>query len=690
MVTQMTISTDMNMISSLPINNKNLNSIKDILTTEYDVQSYSTPSQKKRLVDETFRGAKIGFEAIGKSSLWIDEAKRKKAVLETLDEVQKLSSEMGIDSTEKDFVAFEATSILKYEVLEEDDYLAVAASLWILDNLRLNGNLHKSFHYLPSSFETIWDIWIPDNFYHPCYESELIHSVAHLVKMGNSRGKETNNFKSLIKLLNKDDVKKAVTRFKNLQWEVITSWLKTERYFQKQRSSIIEEMKGFVQSVSLKVKHQDWPDRQSELLRKYFNLNDQHRRLIMEFYDYFATGEKKVFGARQLGKALDIHIGDPFEICFALMYLIAEDNDCIWLTKTCTTLAKAASRLLPWSGIPYGKDYYNEDSEEWRNDDRPFNWNGWLDRKPVKEKVDLYHLTTRPGGQNLAQEIFGLSRGIVPRGMHPFSAEREKMKADNIEYADLITDWAEILFLSSYKASASNLRHSWNWNSYLDGGDEETVRVKDEEGSMGEDIISSDINQFTESMRDPKDMTTNKVANESFSEELSRTQVELRNAHRKIKNLYKAMVEMRHNVEEELSKTARELKLLRMEHRELADLRELVFNQENEVYENLSAEISYPYQTQKRTVIFGGHETFLKFIRPKFPDIKFVDTINYGFDPAIVKNADVVWVQTNCIAHAQYGNIVKITRKYGIQLRYFVYSSVEKCAEQIVKEDQKR
>lgn len=147
---------------------------------------------------------------------------------------------------------------------------------------------------------------------------------------------------------------------------------------------------------------------------------------------------------------------------------------------------------------------------------------------------------------------------------------------------------------------------------------------------------------------------------------------------------------MRHNVEEELSQTARELKLLRMEHRELADLRELVFNQENDVSGNLPAEISYPYLTQKRTVIFGGHENFLKFIRPKFPDIKFVDTINYGFDPAIVKNADVVWVQTNCIAHAQYGNIVKITRRYGIQLRYFVYASVEKCAEQVVREDQKR
>ena len=99
--------------------------------------------------------------------------------------------------------------------------------------------------------------------------------------------------------------------------------------------------------------------------------------------------------------------------------------------------------------------------------------------------------------------------------------------------------------------------------------------------------------------------------------------------------------------------------------------------------------ISYPYSTKKRTVVFGGHDSFLRAIKPMLPEVKFVDTDQYGFAPEIVRNADVVWVQTNCISHSQYNNITRLTRQYGIQLRYFGYASAEKCAEQLVTEDEK-
>ena len=88
-------------------------------------------------------------------------------------------------------------------------------------------------------------------------------------------------------------------------------------------------------------------------------------------------------------------------------------------------------------------------------------------------------------------------------------------------------------------------------------------------------------------------------------------------------------------------------------------------------------------------MIFGGHDTFLKAIRPMLPNVRFVDTAIYSFSPEIVKNADVVWIQNNCISHSQYWNIVKVARQHSIQVRYFAYASAEKCAEQLVTEDQK-
>ena len=96
---------------------------------------------------------------------------------------------------------------------------------------------------------------------------------------------------------------------------------------------------------------------------------------------------------------------------------------------------------------------------------------------------------------------------------------------------------------------------------------------------------------------------------------------------------------------------------------------------------------AYPYHTKKRTVVFGGHRTFLRELRKMLPGLKYVNISNYGFNVDIIRNADVVWVQTNCISHTQYARILKAVRTYNIQLRYFSYASARKCADQIVEED---
>lgn len=119
------------------------------------------------------------------------------------------------------------------------------------------------------------------------------------------------------------------------------------------------------------------------------------------------------------------------------------------------------------------------------------------------------------------------------------------------------------------------------------------------------------------------------------------------------------------------------------------DLREPVFDQKNDVKVVPEQNASFPYYTEKRTVIFGGHKTFLKEIRKRLPKVKYVNIANYGFNVDIIRNADVVWVQTNCISHTQYARILKAVRTYGVQLRYFSCASARKCAEQIVEEDQR-
>ena len=159
-----------------------------------------------------------------------------------------------------------------------------------------------------------------------------------------------------------------------------------------------------------------------------------------------------------------------------------------------------------------------------------------------------------------------------------------------------------------------------------------------------------------------------------------------------VKSLNKTLAVSRREQFNEKVKYEQELKTLRLEHRELADLREIIFNQNDDPDAVARREIpeksySYPYTTKKRTVIFGGHDSWLKAIKPMLPDCKFVDVDQYAFNQELIRNADVVWIQTNCMSHAQFSNVIGRIRQYGILVRYFGYSSAEKCAEQLVTED---
>ena len=74
-------------------------------------------------------------------------------------------------------------------------------------------------------------------------------------------------------------------------------------------------------------------------------------------------------------------------------------------------------------------------------------------------------------------------------------------------------------------------------------------------------------------------------------------------------------------------------------------------------------------------------------------DIKsYMNSLRFMSDdissPEIIKRADVVWIQTNCIGHKSYNIIIDLARKYSRKVRYFAYASATKCAEQVVEEEE--
>ena len=123
---------------------------------------------------------------------------------------------------------------------------------------------------------------------------------------------------------------------------------------------------------------------------------------------------------------------------------------------------------------------------------------------------------------------------------------------------------------------------------------------------------------------------------------------------------------------------------------ELHDLRELIFHQQEGSFEDAapSNQIVFPYTSGNRIVVFGGHESWSREIKPKFPNVRFVDR-EVVPNSNLIRNSDVIWIQTNALCHLHFYKIVDESKKYNIPIRYFSYASPIKCAEQLVLEDRK-
>jgi hypothetical protein len=92
----------------------------------------------------------------------------------------------------------------------------------------------------------------------------------------------------------------------------------------------------------------------------------------------------------------------------------------------------------------------------------------------------------------------------------------------------------------------------------------------------------------------------------------------------------------------------------------IISVRELVFNQKNapeESEEGLTSEIQFPYQTDKRGVVFGGRDTWIKAIRPMLPNVTFINKWQTP-NTDMIRAAEVMWIQPSarkCAVHGYGG-----------------------------------
>ena len=97
-------------------------------------------------------------------------------------------------------------------------------------------------------------------------------------------------------------------------------------------------------------------------------------------------------------------------------------------------------------------------------------------------------------------------------------------------------------------------------------------------------------------------------------------------------------------------------------------------------------ETALPYTPKKRIVVFGGHDTWLKAIRPMLPGVTFVPK-EQNPNVNMIRAAETVWIQPNALSHKHYYKIINIVRQNQIPVHYFGYASAQKCAQQLAEDD---
>ena len=353
--------------------------------------------------------------------------------------------------------------------------------------------------------------------------------------------------------------------------------------------------------------------------------------------------------AEQVESLIDpILIPDPYMICFASVVLLTEGNAYAWSYGPAIAALIRAAILLPWR-------------IQWRQQLEGHSLS--INAKPPLTQCDRdnrYEIIMMSSGNvySYPQLIYACTCCVPPRDLHALDSTRQAL--DGMDGIEEVMSVAEVMHLMRDRSTTVDIGEGdaieTTEGADSSDGTEDIDRVDAEHSADGADSV------------DPAELA-NQVT--GLKSELRQLKV----------LLHEADVARRHDSELIQSLRAE----MDRNRGELKDLRELVFSGEIE----LSApaeEIKFPYVCKSNIVVFGGHESWLKEIKPLLPNVRFMGTDR----TTMIRYADLVVFQTNRIGHSLYNSVMDICRRHGIPVRYLSNASAVKCAKAIREIDLER
>ena len=650
----------------------------------------------------------------------------------------------------EDWAQLNAIAAPAYDCEEEENTATLGAAIWMLDQIRETGRIQDAIRLMPKDDGPLDQIYIPP-VWDPCHSDEVLLGMLYIIQNRNqdcvgpkdprptkekpaqlerfymdlltAEGKHHQNvdsrirFETILSMIPQDSIDRAVQRYQELFWNWVQRYytcrniiLQKEIQLDLDRKAYNDQLRSDTDDLIQWMK-KDIAKRREIVEGKLPIVSDQRPAYIHAMETPMADIMRLKANMDAKGAALDersdeiedcltslqsmirflhtasfqrmgdelgeeiasvwqgIRVDDPYEILFAHLYLLDTDSDLPWVYAPGTSIFALAANSLPWSHCDYDDEcdgiwsHYDEEIQDVVCGPADAN----IPKKvKIPELEDWYSMNYSDrtfedrydhNRFNLAQIIFEITGGIMPRNLN--------------RYLPALSD------LEHFGITGKKALHPLMYVMSLLGEGRRQSRDWRLEGETHWDKVDAAGNLLEP--EEPEEAVTSPEALEAKIAELKK---QLEHAR---KTAYDANREMR-----ECKKRQEKLeKKLAMEQQELADLRELVFHQQENLYQDAVADenVKFPYKTTLRTVVFGGHDSWAREIKPKLPDVRFIDrTMLPNSD--MIRRADVIWIQTNALSHAFFYKIIDEVRKHNVPLRYFSYASATKCAEQLAKYDE--
>jgi hypothetical protein len=587
-------------------------------------------------------------------------------------ELSDIASVAEIDS----LFAYSNSMLLRGGYTNTDIYTSVitASAIWILDQLNIQGKLEEAYPYLPTLDEE--DILLSVR--HPAYDSTLIDSVIKLIFMRNRKSYEPmlmiedprvllservesdprKAYDAVISLIDPKAIQAVKEKFERKVWEFYRLSFSAYVALQKEQDRIEKEIEDLQKKtlssapiifggLNVRVGENNLTTERLEKLEYQLErlansgwltemgLSDSREKTVRRF--------RNILGTELVDALTCFEVDDPFEAAFALHILLDENSSIPWLYYGSICVTYTFVDQLPFN-TPFAKKEAPQLIKNIGNTLYTHRFKGirWTDatdcnREPIE----------RTYGKNLSQILYHSAHTLYPR------VADEMPELDSF-FEDLALE------NESEKQLYALLIHLL--------------------GSTNKDQESLQAYRLTREIE--------KMAEENVAESVDTTDLEeaVTVLQGRVKALSQALYEetcLKKNAISKNNQLASENERLI---RELADLRELVFMQQSDepVETKAKEEIKFPVETSGRIISFGGHPSWINEMKKLLPNVTFYSPDVVPNKDAI-RNADQVWVQTQCISHSAFYRIESALGEK-TQMRFFPNQNVRNCAEKMAGE----